>query len=1335
MSGIKTPILEHLYRSIVFEAPELVSVSSAWNAHLPFAFWIVDALRPGVFVELGTHAGASYCAFCQAVRRLSLPTLCYAVDTWKGDEHAGLYGEEVYQTLAAYHEPRYSSFSRLIRATFDEAVEHFADGSIDLLHIDGLHTYDSVRHDFETWRPKLSNRAVVLFHDTNVRERGFGVWKLWAELSARHPAFSLIHGHGLGVLGFGTDLPVAVRWLVETPRIGPATVSAVRSFFARLGSIAEAIPVVDQLKNEVNASRLAIAARDDKLRALSTSVDSLERELKTLYGSRSWRMTRPLRTFTENVRRNANSARRPWLWPIFLLPTPLRAKLRDRQSHLRHSGQFAERFYPQQNRTLGTTSRSLITRLRVARQRLGSWRKVARRGHRSLVTDGLALTLRRIRGYGDSTTGVHGEAIISRRYADIRADIRSRIAAHPPVPAGSYDIPGGPLISIVLPVFRVPVALLENAIGSVFRQSYPRWQLCIVDDGSGDARIGELLRRYAATDGRVKLLLSETNSGIAAASNQAIALADGDYIGFLDHDDVLTNDALQWIARAIVDKPELDVIYTDECKIDDRDAVHEVFCKPDWSPALILNCMYIGHLTVYRRVLINEVGGLRSRYDASQDYDLALRVTERTTRITHVGRVLYCWRMTAGSAAAGDKPYARQTNIAALQDALNRRGYSATAVPLPTANHARWNSRSLSGRVSVIIPSDSVNRIMESVKSICEKTTYPDYEVIVITRAATIGELTETRDAPNVRFVSYDKPFNFSDKCNAGAAQAGGDYLIFFNDDVRVITANWIEALLECLQIQGVAAAAPKLLYEDGTIQHAGLVTGVRRLVGTAFHCRPADTTSYFNLAQSLREASSVSAACLAMRASLFRALGGFDTVNTPIMHSDVDLCFRLREMGQRCVYTPHATLLHVGHQSLSEHDADRDQIKISPLARRAKDKADLYLLRRWPDLVSHDPYFPPAMKALVYADSPQDYDIHPGASKYTAGGLDILVISHDLSNSGAPRILFDLTRVLIEAGHFVVVMSPEDGFFRQILVAAGATVIIEPLLLTGHASVRDLARNFDRIVANTVMAWPAVLQLSHMADVYWYIHESKLIADEFDRRGDFVQALLDAKEVWAESKLTLRYLHKHRGDVKVVEPGVGLSRGNGWDAQLARSDDQQIAFVVIGSYEPRKGQDLAIEGIALLPDEVRRRCRFDFYGRVLDRGFHRSITALAEKIPEIRLGSELSHDECLNVMRKADVILCPSRDDALPMVTAEALCLGKILMCTMATGISEYIEHMRSGFVIEKLDPEGICRAILRCLQAKAEWSSVANAGGQIFVRYFSFEAFRQRIRNALEA
>ena len=217
--------------ALPFRVPERL-VTSAWIEHLPFMFWMIDALRPSCFVELGTHNGASYCAACQAVGTLDLDCRCYAIDNWVGDDHAGFYGEEIFAELSAHHDPRYKAFSRLVRSTFDEAVEHFDDASINLLHIDGLHSYEAVRHDFETWRPKLADDAIVMFHDTNVRERGFGVFRLWAELAAENRHFEFLHGHGLGVLAMGEVSSPALRALFDA---GGTTRHNIRSVFAHLG--------------------------------------------------------------------------------------------------------------------------------------------------------------------------------------------------------------------------------------------------------------------------------------------------------------------------------------------------------------------------------------------------------------------------------------------------------------------------------------------------------------------------------------------------------------------------------------------------------------------------------------------------------------------------------------------------------------------------------------------------------------------------------------------------------------------------------------------------------------------------------------------------------------------------------------------------------------------------------------------------------------------------------------------------------------------------------------------------------------------------------------------
>ena len=242
-----------LLRSM-FWRPSYLAMS-AWLDHIPFAFWLIEAHRPRTLVELGTHYGASYFAFCQAVDRLGLDTSCYAVDTWKGDEHAGFYGEDVAQAVRAHNDANYSGFSRLVRSTFDEALEHFSDGTIDLLHIDGLHTAEAVAHDFESWRPKLSDEAVVLFHDTNVRERGFGVFKFFERIREEHPAFEFIHGHGLGVLGVGRRQKPLLRRLFDASR-DIASRQAIREIFGRLGrncSIAHAARHDGKRKKSIEA--------------------------------------------------------------------------------------------------------------------------------------------------------------------------------------------------------------------------------------------------------------------------------------------------------------------------------------------------------------------------------------------------------------------------------------------------------------------------------------------------------------------------------------------------------------------------------------------------------------------------------------------------------------------------------------------------------------------------------------------------------------------------------------------------------------------------------------------------------------------------------------------------------------------------------------------------------------------------------------------------------------------------------------------------------------------------------------------------------------------------
>jgi hypothetical protein len=266
---------------------ENLVADSAWLEHAPFAFWLTESLRPRTFVELGTHGGFSYFAFCQAVQRLGVEAKCYAIDTWQGDEHSGHYGEQIFDAVKAYNDQHYSAFSDLIRSTFDEASSDFSDGTVDLLHIDGRHFYEDVEHDFETWRPKLSDRAIVLFHDTNVRERGFGVFKLWEKLRNSHPSFEFVHGHGLGVLGVGRESTEPLSDLFASSETD--TLVSVRASYARLGSAVSTEAKnfllqheVQQKSQEIEQALERLKFADDENRQLKQSLINHEEEIKGL---------------------------------------------------------------------------------------------------------------------------------------------------------------------------------------------------------------------------------------------------------------------------------------------------------------------------------------------------------------------------------------------------------------------------------------------------------------------------------------------------------------------------------------------------------------------------------------------------------------------------------------------------------------------------------------------------------------------------------------------------------------------------------------------------------------------------------------------------------------------------------------------------------------------------------------------------------------------------------------------------------------------------------------------------------------------------------------------
>jgi O-antigen biosynthesis protein len=515
-----------------------------------------------------------------------------------------------------------------------------------------------------------------------------------------------------------------------------------------------------------------------------------------------------------------------------------------------------------------------------------------------------------------------------------------------------------PLISILMPVFQTPPAVLQRTIDTVLAQSYSQWELCVADDHSQNPEIERILRSAAQRDSRIKVAFRAANAGIAAASNTALDLASGEFAALLDHDDELAPDALYWTVKAINREPEADVIYSDEDKIDAVGRRFDPFFKPDWSPDLLLSENYIAHFLVARRALVKEAGGFRAGFDGSQDYDLILRLTEKTQNIVHVPRVLYHWRAIHTSAASTPevKSYAIDAAQRALRDHLDRRSIEGRVVPgLFTGRwRVRYENR-LEPPASIVIASGGkVEALAPNLKALLRDTEYQNYEVLVIdnSKRTEIERLVKDFGAKSRRPIRYidwrNEPFNYATINNEAVRHCDSPLLVFLNDDTEVISGDWLNALAELAMRPEVGCAGAKLLYPDGRIQHAGVVMGLYDNCGHAFKGLHGDRQHYFDFPDVIRNVSAVTGACLATRAEVFREVGGFDEEKFPVAFNDVDLCLKMRQKGYRVLYTPHAVLYH--HEAFSKTGKDLVPHPLEVEAIRSK----------WKAVIEADPFYNP---------------------------------------------------------------------------------------------------------------------------------------------------------------------------------------------------------------------------------------------------------------------------------------------------------------------------------------------------------------------------------------
>ena len=515
------------------------------------------------------------------------------------------------------------------------------------------------------------------------------------------------------------------------------------------------------------------------------------------------------------------------------------------------------------------------------------------------------------------------------------------------------------MFSLILPVCDPRVSDLEQAIDSVRVQRYENWQLCIVDDASSDPAVEAVLERAARADARIRVLRRPDRGHISRASNDALALATGTHVAFLDHDDVLAPDALERVAEHVARNPRHRLAYTDEDKLDPSGRRCEPYFKPEWDPELLRGQNYLCHLVVCERALVDAVGGLRTGFEGAQDHDLWLRCTERLRpdEIGHVPRVLYHWRMSAASTAtSGDaKPYAVAAARRAIEEHLARTGAAGRVETVP-GGHFRV-ARTLvepAPRVSIVVPTrDRIDLVRRCVESVRARTSYSAYELVIVDNAsvevASRDYFAALEQEGAARVVRYDAPFNYSAVNNHAVRRTTGDIVVLLNNDVEVIDDGWLRELVSHAARPEIGCVGAMLYYPDDTIQHAGIVLGIGGVAGHAYPRWPRGSAGYFNRARLVQSMSAVTGACLAVRRCVFEEVGGLDET-FGVAFNDVDFCLRVRARGYRNLWTPYAELYH--HESASRGYED------TPEKKRRFDREVARMIRRWGRVLRTDPAY-----------------------------------------------------------------------------------------------------------------------------------------------------------------------------------------------------------------------------------------------------------------------------------------------------------------------------------------------------------------------------------------
>ena len=896
-----------------------------------------------------------------------------------------------------------------------------------------------------------------------------------------------------------------------------------------------------------------------------------------------------------------------------------------------------------------------------------------------------------------------------------------------------------PRFSILVPVYNPPSGAFQAMIASVIDQTFAGWELILVDDASPDPRVRQEIVKWSSRDGRIKSIHREENGNISVATNQAGAAARGEFLVFLDHDDLLERDALAHFARYLDAHPETDLVYSDDDKIDNDGRRHSPQFKPDWSPELLLAFCYTVHLTCVSRRLYEDVGGMRVGFEGSQDHDFWLRASERARRVGHIPQILYHWRVVPGSTAMSGhcKPASFEAGRRAVEEAFRRRGVRCRA------KHSSWAAAAgcaifepvmpdQGPSVAILIPSRNHGACLKTAIDSLAKTTYQNYRIYVIDNESDEpNTLAYLASLPHrvLRIANRDGRFSYAAVNNAAVAMVDEELIVFLNDDTEVINPRWLSQMVGWSRLPGVGAVGARLLFPDRRIQHAGVVHGFHEgLAGHAFRLLPWWDAGTLNLARVSRDCMAVTAACMLTPRQLFLEIGGFDETRFPVSYNDADYGYRLVDLGYRCVYCAEAELYH--HEGLSRG--------------LASDPRELAMYRQ---VHGHriDPYFNPHL----------DPEIETFATKPTVvpvdiprGPIPVLAFTHNLNWEGAPRFELELLSRLKASGTIApLVLSPSDGPIRREFNRVGIEVRVESTLACPAASpalyrdsiarLANLIRDgrYEVVHANTLQTFWAI-EAARLAGVpsVWSVHESEPWTTYFD---DFPQQ--NAASALACLAYPYRVIFSAQSSARIWSAlnsteNFGLIRWAletpSFAAQLSTVDRDrarrelkvgadEVCVLLLGTVCERKGQQDLVRAFGTLPDQIASRMRCIVVGGRDSLAYSRSLKLMAEGLPDDRRDRFAiipETGETTAFWRAADVFCCTSRFESYPHVILEAMAAGLPIITTPVFGIAEQVRDSINGLFYHPGDIKTLVRHLVLLTSDEQKRAELAAASKWVF-------------------